>query len=117
MSGWQEESPIHEGALCRCGKQPVRRTVKKEGKNKGRKFYCCGEQQGSQCGTFTWEEEYLRTQPPAPAAPATNPEDIAAILASLVEVKQELAKVLRNQDTIMDATGVSPTTKRLNRGV
>ena len=37
-----------------------RRTVQKEGPNKGRTFYCCGAPRDQQCGFFQWTDEEPR---------------------------------------------------------
>src|SRR5690606_4707330 len=41
-------------AMCFCGKEAVEYVTKKEGLNKGRKFYSCGE---SRCYFFQWIDE------------------------------------------------------------
>ena len=39
--------------ICNCGKKMILRTVKKEGKNKGRQFYGCNYG-SSGCNAFEW---------------------------------------------------------------
>ena len=36
---------------------PVRRTVQKEGPNKGRQFYTCSKPREDQCGFFEWADD------------------------------------------------------------
>lgn len=44
-----------EGApKCRCGESAVKRTVRKEGPNKGKEFFVCRKPQGGQCRYFEW---------------------------------------------------------------
>jgi len=40
---------------CKCGVTSVKRTVKKEGENKGKKFFICAN--GNICKFFKWVEE------------------------------------------------------------
>lgn len=42
---------------CRCGSLAVLRTVKKPGRNNGRKFYTCDRTPGQQCGFFQWDNQ------------------------------------------------------------
>ncbi|KAJ3645178.1 hypothetical protein Zmor_022858 [Zophobas morio] len=42
---------------CNCDTPAVRRTVSKEGPNKGRTFYCCPKPMGQGCGFFQWADE------------------------------------------------------------
>ena len=51
---------------CNCGQPSAKRTVQKEGSNKGRQFYCCPKPRDEQCGFFQWEDE-------AGAGPAAGP--------------------------------------------
>lgn len=39
---------------CRCGNDAVKRTVRKDGANKGKHFWVCLKPQGEQCGFFEW---------------------------------------------------------------
>ncbi|CDF38923.1 unnamed protein product [Chondrus crispus] len=39
---------------CRCGNDAVKRTVRKEGPNKGKNFWVCRKPHGEQCGWFEW---------------------------------------------------------------
>lgn len=41
---------------CRCGQPAPLRTVSKEGPNKGRQFYCCGNMMNG-CKFFQWADE------------------------------------------------------------
>ncbi|KAI0560478.1 Helicase [Gracilaria domingensis] len=40
---------------CKCGSAAAHRTVRKQGRNKGRKFYTCPKPVGEQCGFFEWD--------------------------------------------------------------
>ena len=42
--------------------QAPRRTVTKEGPNRGREFFCCPKQRESQCGFFQWSDEVVLGQ-------------------------------------------------------
>lgn len=42
------------GPKCRCGEHAVKRTVRKEGPNKGKEFFVCRKPQGEQCRYFEW---------------------------------------------------------------
>nr|XP_973578.2 PREDICTED: DNA topoisomerase 3-alpha [Tribolium castaneum] len=42
---------------CKCDLPASRRTVSKEGPNKGRPFYCCPKPMGQGCGFFQWADE------------------------------------------------------------
>jgi hypothetical protein len=53
----EEESSegLEESPKCKCGANKAKRTVKKEGQNKGRLFWTCPKPQGEQCeATFEW---------------------------------------------------------------
>jgi DNA topoisomerase-3 len=39
--------------ICKCGKEKITRTVKKDTPNKGRKFFCCPTNP-SCCNSFEW---------------------------------------------------------------
>lgn len=39
---------------CQCGSEPVKRTVRKEGPNKGKQFWVCRRSPGDQCRFFEW---------------------------------------------------------------
>ncbi|KAG8194683.1 hypothetical protein JTE90_027998 [Oedothorax gibbosus] len=43
--------------MCRCGEAAPLLTVRKEGPNKGKKFYGCSQGMGTGCGFFQWAEE------------------------------------------------------------
>ena len=65
---WADQAPSQAfdqatGPICQCGKATVQLTVKKEGANKGRKFWKCA-QFSRGCRFFQWID------PPAPAAAA-----------------------------------------------
>ena len=73
-SGWQTSqaagSPGSSGAVfgnnatsinCKCALPAVRRTVNKEGSNKGREFDTCAKPRGEQCGFFQWADEVPST--------------------------------------------------------
>jgi len=42
---------------CNCGQPSARRTVQKDGANKGRDFFCCPKPRDEQCGYFQWADE------------------------------------------------------------
>merc|ERR1719300_285776 len=42
---------------CNCGQPSARRTVQKDGANKGRDFFCCSKPRDEQCGYFQWADE------------------------------------------------------------
>ena len=46
---------------CNCGLQSVKRTVQKEGDNKGREFFTCSKNRDEQCGFFQWADEEPRS--------------------------------------------------------
>ncbi|XP_057306951.1 DNA topoisomerase 3-alpha-like [Hydractinia symbiolongicarpus] len=39
---------------CNCNQEAIKRTVSKDGANKGRQFYCCKKGRDQQCGFFQW---------------------------------------------------------------
>ena len=43
--------------LCRCGDEVAVRMVKKEGPNRGRRFFCCAQLQRRRCGFFEWHAD------------------------------------------------------------
>eukprot|EP00045_Choanoeca_perplexa_P016767 m.230644 g.230644 ORF g.230644 m.230644 type:complete len:1080 (+) comp17354_c0_seq4:65-3304(+) len=47
------------GMRCNCGQAAVMRTVRKEGANKGRQFYCCSKPSGddARCDFFMWADD------------------------------------------------------------
>lgn len=60
-----------EAPLCQCA-QPVpsvQRTVRKEGPNLGRVFFCCVKPQGEQCGFFQFADEPPRADGNMPRQP------------------------------------------------
>ena len=46
-----------DGVNCNCGQVCAKRTVFKDGPNKGREFYCCSKPREEQCGYFQWSDE------------------------------------------------------------
>ena len=48
---------IVEKPLCKHGNPSRMLVVKKEGPNKGRKFFCCAEQKEKDCKFFKWFED------------------------------------------------------------
>ncbi|XP_070580775.1 DNA topoisomerase 3-alpha-like [Ptychodera flava] len=42
--------------VCRCNQPAVKRTVQKEGPNKGREFWTCPKPRDNQCGFFEWTD-------------------------------------------------------------
>ncbi|CAM9789806.1 unnamed protein product, partial [Discosporangium mesarthrocarpum] len=47
-----------DGRVCNGHQEPCAlRTVRKEGANQGREFYCCARPQGDQCDHFDWADE------------------------------------------------------------
>jgi len=58
----QQLAPVvTEGPPCSCGQPSSQRTVRKEGPNCGRVFFCCPLPQGEQCKFFQFADE-----PPGP---------------------------------------------------
>lgn len=45
------------GACCLCSQPAVKRTVQKDGPNKGRQFHTCAKPREQQCGFFQWVDE------------------------------------------------------------
>ncbi|XP_019512179.1 PREDICTED: DNA topoisomerase 3-alpha [Hipposideros armiger] len=45
------------GTSCLCSQPAVRRTVQKDGPNKGRQFHTCSKPREQQCGFFEWVDE------------------------------------------------------------
>ena len=58
--------------LCYCNEPPVRLTVKKETKNKGRIFYKCAKPEGQQCKLYVWDDELPEGTRRAMAKPSTR---------------------------------------------
>lgn len=54
------ESPVtavaNEGRSCLCGETAVRKTVNKEGPNRGRLFYVCSKPMEAACSYFEWDD-------------------------------------------------------------
>ena len=48
-----------QGLACNCGIPAASRTVRKDGPNKGRDFFCCSKPQGDQCGFFKFADEVV----------------------------------------------------------
>ena len=48
-----------QGLACNCGTPAASRTVRKDGPNKGRDFFCCPKPQGEQCGFFKFADEVV----------------------------------------------------------
>lgn len=58
-----------DGPKCKCGNGAVKRTVRKEGPNKGKQFWVCRKAQGDQCRFFEWADpspSVARVQAAAP---------------------------------------------------
>jgi len=51
----QSSSYFLSGINCRCGVPAVKKTVTKDGANKGKKFWTCGESKGKHCNFFMWQ--------------------------------------------------------------
>ncbi|XP_012294191.2 DNA topoisomerase 3-alpha isoform X1 [Aotus nancymaae] len=45
------------GTSCLCSQPTVKRTVQKDGPNKGRQFHTCAKPREQQCGFFQWVDE------------------------------------------------------------
>lgn len=43
--------------ICKHGTESKAEVVRKEGKNKGRRFYCCSHARSEQCGYFQWADQ------------------------------------------------------------
>ncbi|CAN8063132.1 unnamed protein product [Agarophyton chilense] len=50
-----DDSEVGNIPKCRCGSVAARRTVRKEGRNKGKIFFACQKPVGQQCGFFEWD--------------------------------------------------------------
>ena len=46
-----------EELSCNCGQPSARKTVQKEGVNKGREFYVCARPRDEQCNYFQWADQ------------------------------------------------------------
>lgn len=49
-----DENGEADATNCKCGNAAVKRTVRKDGPNKGKEFWVCRKPQGDQCGFFEW---------------------------------------------------------------
>ncbi|KAF1804512.1 GRF zinc finger-domain-containing protein [Mucor lusitanicus] len=47
----------HVTPFCKCGKNSVERTVRKEGPNTGRMFYACAAGKDTGCDYFEWVDQ------------------------------------------------------------
>uniref|UniRef100_A0A2K6TGE9 DNA topoisomerase n=1 Tax=Saimiri boliviensis boliviensis TaxID=39432 RepID=A0A2K6TGE9_SAIBB len=47
------------GISCLCSQPTVKRTVQKDGPNKGRQFHTCAKPREQQCGFFQWVDENM----------------------------------------------------------
>ncbi|XP_077979907.1 DNA topoisomerase 3-alpha-like [Glandiceps talaboti] len=52
--GQRPSANVWGEVVCRCNQPAVKRTVQKEGANKGREFWTCPKSRDSQCGFFEW---------------------------------------------------------------
>ncbi|XP_014670296.1 PREDICTED: DNA topoisomerase 3-alpha-like [Priapulus caudatus] len=61
-------------ANCRCGVAASKRTVQKDGPNRGRQFYVCSKPQEAQCGFFEWADAAGagQSQPPGGAGQSSK---------------------------------------------
>ncbi|KIM21746.1 hypothetical protein M408DRAFT_12433 [Serendipita vermifera MAFF 305830] len=59
---FEDDGPARK---CSCNQDAIKRTVVKEGPNKGRKFWKCANPEESQCKFFEWDD-----QPQATSAPS-----------------------------------------------
>merc|ERR550532_1736228 len=50
-------APPVQSLACNCGTPAASRTVRKDGPNQGRDFFCCPKPQGEQCGFFKFADE------------------------------------------------------------
>lgn len=57
----QTESDSIAVRTCRCGENASRRTVSKDGGNKGRMFWGCSKGRDEGCGFFEWDDEPSRS--------------------------------------------------------
>lgn len=73
--------------LCQCeGNQLAKQLeVKKEGKNKGKKFWACAKPQGEQCQFFSWDDETINIRP----KPASG-EGLKMVMDKLEEILTEV---------------------------
>lgn len=93
---------------CRCNQDAANREVKKEGRNKGRHFWCCAKPQSDSCGFFEWDDDAPRAQSfSATKRPREETaDDLAEIKAMLIGVQQALAEnhkqIKINQELILN---------------
>lgn len=66
-----------DGQKCKCGQGAVKRTVRKDGPNKGKQFWVCRKPQGDQCRFFEWAESSPSVGGVQTAAPGFG-QDVAA---------------------------------------
>ncbi|KAG7446533.1 prokaryotic type I DNA topoisomerase [Guyanagaster necrorhizus] len=61
-----------ESCRCRCNLTAVRKTVQKEGQNKGRMFWICPNSDAARCSFFEWDDEPPRAEPAHDRPPAAS---------------------------------------------
>lgn len=66
--GSRDDDSSGGGTSCLCSQPAVRRTVQKDGPNKGRQFHTCAKPREQQCGFFQWVDENVAPgeSPPFP---------------------------------------------------
>eukprot|EP00403_Amphidinium_massartii_P008089 CAMPEP_0178419438 /NCGR_PEP_ID=MMETSP0689_2-20121128/25610_1 /TAXON_ID=160604 /ORGANISM="Amphidinium massartii, Strain CS-259" /LENGTH=528 /DNA_ID=CAMNT_0020040875 /DNA_START=27 /DNA_END=1613 /DNA_ORIENTATION=+ len=67
--GGQQPPPNANTPPCNCGQPSAERTVRKEGPNTGRTFWCCAKPQGEQCGFFQFTDDPPKAATSGAAAP------------------------------------------------
>lgn len=90
-----------QGRQCRCGVPAVRLVVPEnaEGLRKGRAFYRCPGQPGSQCSYFEWEDYQAPTAPAAAGA--------AVAVAAMADAGPRIASPLHSVRLFMAAAGAA----------
>ncbi|XP_065846647.1 DNA topoisomerase 3-alpha-like [Oscarella lobularis] len=69
VAGSSQNLPVN----CSCNVEAVRRTVRKDGPNCGREFFCCSKPQNSRCDFFLWADNAATTAPSHPPPPPPPP--------------------------------------------
>ncbi|XP_026475696.1 probable serine/threonine-protein kinase clkA [Ctenocephalides felis] len=108
-SGWHQTKHSNrkqndeKEVLCSGCQEPARKqTVKKEGPNKGRKFYVCPKPMEQQCKFFEWAED----EPEHDSNESTNN------WSSKPSKSRKTSTTVSKRKTTSKATGTKPTSKR-----
>jgi len=79
------------GPACKCGVASVQRAQKKEGPNRGRKFWCCAKPKG--CGFFEWQAAGSPSKDAKYASPKKTPKPTLPGYANYLSDWSELAAI------------------------